>query len=741
MRVQSAFFPAVAIAAVVAVLSLGAARDEATRDRSVQTWEPSDAEVGFVGINTSRLMGDPEPMPLEPRRVFPRLKFQRPLEFTHAGDGTDRVFVVEQHGLIHVFENRDDVEATEVFLDIRKVVSRRGNEEGLLGLAFHPKYAENGQFFVYYSTTPRASIVSRFRVSAGNPNRADRPSEEVLMRIPQPYSNHNGGSMKFGPDGYLYIGLGDGGAAHDPHGHGQKLGTLLGSILRIDVDREDRGKKYAVPKDNPFVELGQEARGEIWAYGLRNVWRLSFDRRTGELWVGDVGQNRYEEINLITRGGNYGWNIREGSHLFDPTARQTGEKLIDPVVEYFQSEGRSVTGGLVYRGRQLPEFDGAYFYADYVSGNVWIVRMEEGEVIENRKVAATDLPITAFGEDESGEMVLTSFDGHLYRFQHVQGDLRAIAAAFPRKLSETGLFKSVADLKPVAGIIPYDVNVPLWSDGADKERLIALPARNSVVFDATGHWQFPVGTVLIKTFYRPSSGEASNRWRLETRLFLRNNRGWQGYAYKWNDEQTDAELLDGALVEPYRVSLDRGTTQREWYYPSGADCMACHAKSTGFVLGLNTRQLNRSFDYGTKRANQLEHLDEAGMFVEPPGRPASEWDAYPAWGNASAPVDALSRAYLDVNCVSCHAEGALHGPRPDFSFHTPLARTALLNVAPGQGRLGPPDSNLVVPGDPRRSELLWRMKLRGPRQMPPLASNVPDEEAVELLRRWIREMK
>jgi glucose/arabinose dehydrogenase len=353
---------------------------------------------------------------LEAERVFPKLRFERPLEFTYAPDGSQRVFVVEQHGVIHVFENRNDVEKTTVFLDIHEVVSREGNEEGLLGLAFHPKYPDNGEFFVYYSTKPRASVISRFRVSKDDPARAVRESEEELMRIEQPYSNHNGGSMKFGPDGYLYIGLGDGGAGGDPHGHGQNLGTLLGSMLRIDVDHKDPGKAYAIPNDNPFVRR-PGARGEIWAYGLRNVWRLSFDRKTGDLWVGDVGQDRYEEVDRIVRGGNYGWKLREGLHPFDPQARQTGSKLIDPLAEYGRSEGASVTGGVVYRGARLPEYEGAYFYGDFVSGNVWILRFDGRKVTENRKVASTGLPISAFGEDAQGELYFTAFDGHLYQFR------------------------------------------------------------------------------------------------------------------------------------------------------------------------------------------------------------------------------------------------------------------------------------------------------------------------------------
>lgn len=712
---------------------------------TVACWRSSIAKespVAMTLVDTARLLGSPDPMQLEAEVAFPKLHFQRPLEFTYADDGSDRVFVVEQHGVIHVFENRDDIEKSQVFLDIHEAVSRDGNEEGLLGLAFHPRYKENGQFFVYYSVrNPRASVVARFRVSKEDPTRAVRESEEELLRIAQPYSNHNGGSMKFGPDGYLYIGMGDGGSGGDPHGNGQNLGTLLGKMLRIDVDHQDPGLAYAIPKDNPFV--GREgARGEIWAYGLRNVWRLSFDRKTGDLWVGDVGQDRYEEVDRIVRGGNYGWKLREGLHPFDPQAAQTGSELIDPLVEYFRNEGMSVTGGVVYRGARLPEFEGAYFYGDYVTGNVWSLRYDGQRVTDNRKVARTALPITAFGEDRQGEMYFTAFDGQIHRFRRRDADLEAIRAAFPKKLSETGLFASTAELKPAAGLIPYDVNVPLWSDGARKARWMALPQKASVGFSATGQWTFPVGTVLVKTFFLDTSatGQPQEK-RLETRLFVHAPEGWQGYTYVWNDAQTDAELLDGSATREYPVKTSEGTTQQKWYFPSRSDCTACHTKAAGFVLGLNTRQLNRRHDEGGTQANQLDRLSRMGVFSEPLAQSADRLEAYPDWDRRdSAPLETVVRAYLDANCAMCHMPGSVGNSRMDLRFHTPLDQAALLARQPGQGRLGPSQSRLVQPGKPEESEILYRISSRKPGQMPPLASSRVDPEAVTLLHRWIESL-
>ncbi len=345
-------------------------------------------------------------------RAFPRLEFPRPVCLANAGDS--RLFVLEQRGRIRVFDNRPDVETAGVFLDIQPKVYRGHNEEGLLALAFHPRYRENGWFYVYYSANePRRGVLSRFSVTAEDPDSADPASERVILEVGQPWGNHNGATVLFGPDGFLYLSLGDGGAAGDPQGNGQNLSTLLGSILRIDVDGAE---PYAVPPDNPFVDR-PGARGEIWAYGLRNVWRMSFDRETGDLWAGDVGQNSWEEIDLIVKGGNYGWNIREGAHPFRSGEAQ--DPMIDPVAEYPQRSGReivglSVTGGYVYRGRQVPGLYGAYVYGDYVTGRIWALRYENGSVRSHREIFAPppQVFITSFGEDSEGELYVVSFDGH-----------------------------------------------------------------------------------------------------------------------------------------------------------------------------------------------------------------------------------------------------------------------------------------------------------------------------------------
>jgi glucose/arabinose dehydrogenase len=364
------------------------------------------------------------PLPIQAERAFPNLRLRRPTIFTHAGDGTNRIFVASQQGVIQVFPNDQDVKDVKVFLDIesRVVYKDKENEEGLLGFAFHPKYKQNGQFFLYYTTAdaPHTSVVSRFRVSQTDPDKADPTSEEELLRIPQPFWNHNGGALAFGPDGYLYIALGDGGSARDPHGNGQNLETLLGSILRIDVDRKDEGKSYAIPKDNPFVGR-EKARPEIWAYGLRNVWGMSFDRATGTLWAADVGQDIWEEIDIIVRGGNYGWNLREGFHKFGDKGADPRADLIEPVWEYHHNIGKSITGGYVYRGKRLPELAGTYLYADYVSGKLWALRYDEKakKVVANYSLRDNKMPVIAFGEDQDGDVYFTDAFGMIYRFSRI----------------------------------------------------------------------------------------------------------------------------------------------------------------------------------------------------------------------------------------------------------------------------------------------------------------------------------
>jgi glucose/arabinose dehydrogenase len=345
--------------------------------------------------------------------AFPRLNFVKPIYLTYASDGSDTLFVVEQDGRILYFPNDRDVAQAKVAVDIRRQVRRAGNEEGLLGFAFHPDFQKNRQVILHYSASnPTRNVVARYRM-ADDGYVIDPDSVEVLMEVPQPWGNHNGGMIDFGPDGMLYISLGDGGAANDPHNVAQNLGSLLGKILRIDVDKTEGSQKYAIPKDNPFVEK-PGARPEVWAWGLRNAWRFSFDRKTGDLWAGDVGQNAWEEIDLITKGGNYGWRVREGFHDFNVPREGKPADLIEPVVEHGRNEALSITGGYVYRGTAIPAMQGHYIYGDYVTGRVWSLQYDGKKVTTHKEFSR--LPtISSFGEDEAGELYVVSHGGAIYR--------------------------------------------------------------------------------------------------------------------------------------------------------------------------------------------------------------------------------------------------------------------------------------------------------------------------------------
>jgi glucose/arabinose dehydrogenase len=401
-----------------------------------------DGKAGTLTPLSTTIPGnevDARPIALAPVPAFPNLKWTgwqgeneqgkavelRPVFLTHAADGTNRNFVTVQQGVIHVFPNDPKAEKTKIFLDIHDKVfySDNENEQGMLGLAFHPNYKNNGEFFVFYTVRKPGltNVISRFRVSKDDPDKADPASEEELLRVRHPFWNHDGGTICFGPDGYLYVVLGDGGAANDPFKNGQNPNVLLGKVLRIDVDKREAGKKYGIPKDNPFAGMPGHAP-EIWTYGMRNPWRIAFDRKTGRLWAGDVGQNLYEEIDILEKGGNYGWNIREGLHPFSANGVGPRKDLTEPIWEYCHDIGKSITGGTVYRGARLPELEGHYVYGDYVTRRIWALKYDDAKkrVVANRPLGQSSVAIFSFGEDEHGELYLLgpSLSGQsIFRFE------------------------------------------------------------------------------------------------------------------------------------------------------------------------------------------------------------------------------------------------------------------------------------------------------------------------------------
>lgn len=662
-------------------------------------------------------------------RVFPSLPAGRSVVELLPSPGTgSHWYVVEQAGRVFRFENTPSVSTRSLVIDLSAQVLS-GGELGLLGMAFHPNFAGNGQVFLSYTARPRAgqseaavSRLSRFRSRDGGAT-FDAASEEVLLEISQPYSNHNGGGIAFGPDGMLYYGMGDGGSAGDPMRHGQNLNSLLGKFIRIDVNRSSPGRAYGIPPDNPFVAGG--GAPEIYAWGLRNPWRWSFDRATGELWAGDVGQNALEEVDLIRRGGNYGWNVMEGTRCYGAsTCNQAG--LILPVVEYGRSLGVSITGGYVYRGSRVPWLVGSFVFADFQSGRVWRVAHDVMGNATAQQIAMAGVNVSTFGQGSDGELYVVSYsDGRIFR---IDPGPSSPVDTVPATLRATGCVDASNPLLPASGLIPYAPNAPFWSDGADKERFMALPDGARITVGPDGDWTLPVGTVLVKNF------SVMGR-RIETRLFVRHTDGeWAGYTYRWNDAQTDATLLRGSEVRDLPGGL-------RWYYPSRADCLVCHTTAAGRTLGLETAQLNGNFRYPQtgRTANQLATLEHIGLFTASLGAPSTLPRLTDPYG--SGPTLDRVRAYLHTNCAQCHRPGGTGRGTMDLRAATSPAMWGVCNVAPTAGNLGVAGAQLLTPGDPSRSVLLLRMRATGLHRMPPISSEVVDTAGVELLDTWVRALR
>lgn len=679
--------------------------------------------------------------PLEPSSI--RLQkissgFKRPVAIKFIPGFTDRYYVVEQHtGLLKLVIGT--VTHATPALDLSKKIDSNNSETGFLGFAFHPQFASNGRVFInYVAKSPLTTRISEFRVD--NNLMIDLASEKIILSVPQPYSNHNGGDLHFGPDGYLYIGLGDGGSGGDPQGNGQNLETYLAKMLRIDVDH---GNPYAIPASNPQWPQAN-AKREIFATGLRNPWRFSFDRVTGELWTGDVGQDKFEEINVIKGGGNYGWRVAEGNHCYKPSTNCKMTGLTPPVIEYPRSSGASVTGGYIYRGSIMPELIGTYLYADYVSSNLWGLRYDGTKVISNKLLLSPGIAISSFGEDSSGE---------LYALDHNGGAVYKIVRAtqplptdkFPKKISETGCFTNLKPLTPAAGVAPYQVSSPLWSDGAAKDRWIYLPTQTGVTFSATAPWAFPEGTVLIKTF---SLKRKNTTQQMESRFLVKKSGVFKGYTYRWNEQQTDGDLLSGALAVPATINVGDHEEAFEYYFPSSSDCLRCHNQSTAGALGFDLYHLNHNVDTNGGTQNQILTLKNLQIFTGSEGAIGSASDlaklpALPDPYNGNLSLETRARSYLHTQCADCHnpTNTARQG-NLDLRYETPFAKMRLCNEAPTQGDLGIANAKLLTPGDPKTS-LLW-IRLAPPdkqKRMPPLATNRLDEAGSELIKAWISTIK
>jgi uncharacterized repeat protein (TIGR03806 family) len=654
--------------------------------------------------------------------AFPNLpRFSELVYLAH--DGTsNRLYAVEKQGVIRYFVNKSNVTVSDVWLDIRDRV-RNSGEMGLLGLAFDPLFASNGLFYVHYNHKDDGrSVVARYRAKPGD-LMAEAASAEEILSLSQPFSNHNGGSIEFGRDGYLYIALGDGGSGDDPNNYGLNKSVWWGKILRIAPNRDRPG--YTVPNDNPWVGANDGSKPEIWAYGLRNPWRMSFDRQTGALWVGDVGQNVWEEVNIVTEGGNYGWKTCEGLHARGSRRQlctEVASETLLPIVEHSHDEGwRSLTGGYVYRGSRLPNLFGQYLYGDYESGEVWALRHQDGRLVDTQKVASIPGNLSSFAQDGEGEVFALAIQGTIYRFEQ-----NTASAEFPRTLSATGLFADVAQLHLVAGVIPYEVNAPLWSDGARKRRWIALPNETQISVKPDGRWEFPVGTVLIKHFDAPV--DAVPRYvPLETRVLLKQNNQWAAYTYAWNAQQTDADLVTTGRDITLSMYLDGAQQDRHYRLPGSGECMSCHNSASSHVLGVRVEQLDRDYAYTQVMDNQLRAWSHIGLFH---GN-VTKHQPLVELSSDSASLDARVRSYLDVNCAICHQPAAIDAVGLDLRYATSLADTGLLRSAERSA------GDIVIKGQPEQSVLWQRAASDNSAIRMPRGSRHADPQFIAALRQWI----
>ena len=741
------------------------------------TWTTSLVAADRADFNTlkrvpwtsSKVKGSPDPP--SPYRVgvaFPKLKFDEPLDMNFSA-GINRLLVVERYGRIYSVPLDRSVTKGDLVLDINQVLGRtKPKTAAAYGFALHPQYPKVRYAYATIVTTnteeiPKGSRVSRFRVLPGEPPVCDPKSEQILIEWPS--GGHNGGCLQFGPDGYLYIATGDSSGIADLYLTGQDVTNLSGAILRIDVDHPGEKLPYTVPRDNPLLEIPR-ARPEIWAYGLRQPWKISFDTATGDLWTGNIGQDLWEMVFRIERGGNYGWSVMEGSHPFEPERPRGPGPIIPPIIEHDHANFRSITGGFVYHGQKLKPLIGAYIYGDYDTGRIWMLRYDRRakKLTAASELVDSSLRLVGFGQDHHGE---------LYLLDHVSGRIHELVpnpnagrkSTFPRKLSETGLFASVKDLAPAPGLIPYSVIAPQWTDGATKQRYLALPGDSQIEFEtllypqpapgAPPGWKFPDGTVIVETlFLEMEQGQPASRRRLETRIMhherlsgdeSNGDQYWQGYTYVWNDAQTEAVLLEDPRGHDRTFSIkDKsapgGIRQQTWHFPSRTECTVCHNMAAKYVLGVQTLQFNHDFDYGSVTANQIATLQKLGGFSAPLKTRPAQMDRLVDYRNDSHDLSQRARSYLHANCSHCHRKWGGGNALFQLLATVELPDTGALNVRPGQGTFRMSQAKVLAPGDPYRSVLFFRMSKLGSGRMPRIGSRIVDTQGVQLIHDWINSL-
>lgn len=692
-----------------------------------------------VPWTTSRVTGSPTPpSPYVTERVFPKLEFKSPVTMVNA-PGTDRLFVMELGGKVFSFPNNPNVEQADLFIDLAADIPAM---KQAYGLTFHPQFEQNRYCYICYvlaPNIPNGTRVSRFKVSKTNPPKCDAASETVI--IDWLSGGHNGGCLKFGPDGCLYISTGDGSGPNPPDtlSTGQDLSDLLSSILRIDVDHPEPGKNYRVPADNPFIST-PGARPEIWAYGFRNPWKMSFDRVKGELWTGDVGWELWELVYRVERGANYGWSVVEGRQPVKLESPAGPTPISPPTADHLHTEARSVTGGYVYHGKRLLELVGAYIYGDYVTGKIWGLWHDGKQVTKLQELTDTAIQIIDFGEDNAGEIYFMDYGpGTIHRL--VPRPPSSANQEFPRKLSDTGLYASVREHFPACGVYSYSINAEAFADFTVSTRWVALPDTTTIQYDkATKLWKYPKDAVLLKTISLDlERGNPATRRRLETQVLHFNGEDWVGYTYLWNDDQTDATLADAAGADRTYTITDAaapgGKRQIAWHFSSRTECAACHNPRAGSALAFNPAQLDRDYNYAGTVDNQWRTLTHIGLFSldDAPKLPTAMADPY----DSSANVNQRARAYLHTNCAHCHRRGG-GGTAPfELQHELTLEKTFIVGVRPSQGTFDIHGAQVVAPGDPARSILFYRMAKLGRGHMPHSGATQIDEGGLDLMHAWI----
>jgi uncharacterized repeat protein (TIGR03806 family) len=713
---------------LLALLSANAAAEE----------EPPFGLEHRIPWTTSRIVGSPDPpLPFTVEKTFTNIQWRGPI-FVAPEPGTDSLLVIQQGGEKErpskILRVRDDPTANQ-FETLLTISNRL-----LYSVEFHPGYRTNGHLFVFSngptSNGERTNRISRFFLARQAPHQCDPDSERVIIEWRS--AGHDGGGIVFGHDGMLYISTGDGTSDSDTWNSGQTVDDLLGSVLRIDVDHPAGSQAYSVPKDNPFVGL-TNARPELWAYGLRNPWRMSVDQKKGHIWVGNNGQDLWETVHFLRRGENYGWSVYEGSHPFYLNRKLGPTPAVSPTIEHHHAEARSLTGGMVYYGDHLPDLQGVYVYGDYSSGTIWGARHNGSRLTWHKELSRTQLQIAAFAGNHRGELLIVDHGSGLYRL--VRAPRQTTANKFPTRLSETGIFASTKDHRVYPGLIPYSIITPGWADGAYIERFVGLPDDTQIAL--SNGWTFPNGAVLVQTLSLPRAIEdAAPRQRIETRVLTRQTGQWWGYSYRWNDAQSDATLVS-ATGEDREIA---GNGKRQtWHFPSRTECMACHSRAANFVLGFTELQLARTNDYGAVRDEQLRSLQHIGLIAGTSyTKPASNKRAKAALvdpHDTSHDLDARARSYLHVNCSVCHMEAGGGNAKMELRASTKPDEMKIFDTRPQHDTFGIDNAMLVARGDPARSVLYQRVSRRGRGQMPPIVSTTVDDRAVALLGDWIRSMK